>query len=112
MFSRPQHLVGGHQAVLLAEHFLGPHPLLDEDGQQAGRDAVAHGVGDVEADVVLVEAKDVVEVAADPAAEQVVDGEAAVRDLRQRLRQEARLEALGELQLLVDLLVGLLAAAC
>ena len=48
------------------------------------------------------------EVAADAAAEQVVNREAGVRHLRQRLRQEAGLDALGQLQFLVDLLVRLL----
>ena len=71
---------------------------------------MAHGVGDVEADVPFIQAKDVVKVAADPAAQQVMDREADVRDLGQRLRQEARLDALGQLQFLIDLLIGLLQA--
>ncbi len=102
-----EHLVGRHQAVLMAEDLFRPHSLFDEDRQEAGGDAVAHGVGDVEADMVLVEAEGVVEVAADPAAEQVVDGKAAVRDLGQCLREEARLQPLGQLQLLIDLLISL-----
>ncbi len=68
---------------------------------------MAHGIGDVEAQVVLVQAKGVVEVAADAVAQDVVDGKAYVRDLRHRLRQEARLDALGQLQFVVELLVEL-----
>ena len=78
-----EHLVGRHQPVLTAEHLLRLHPLLDEDRQQARRHPVPHRVGDVEADVLLVQPEDVVEVAADPAAQAIMHRESALRDLWQ-----------------------------
>ena len=80
-------------------------PLLTKIVKQAGGDAVAHRVGDVEADVLLVEAEDVVEVAADVADRPILDRETHLRHLRQGLRQEARLDPARELQLGVDLVI-------
>jgi len=71
---------------------------------------VAHGVGDVQPDMVLIQPEDVVEVAADPAAQQVMDGEPAARHLRGGLGEETGLDALGQVQLLVDLLLRRLQA--
>jgi hypothetical protein len=101
-----EHFARRDQAVLLAKDLLGPDAFLDKDGQQTGRDAVAHGVGHVKAQVGLVQAEDVVKVAADAAAGAVVDGEAHARQVGQGLRKQAALEPSGQFQLLVHLLVG------
>src|SRR5262249_30502386 len=68
-----QHFAGRNEAIALSEDFLRPHPLLDEDGQQAGGHAMTHRVSHVEADVAFIQTKEVVEVAADAATERVVD---------------------------------------
>src|SRR5579875_207700 len=104
----PEHFFGRHQAIIAAKHFLGLDPLFDENGQQTGGNAVAHNIGDVQADMIFVEAKHVIEVAANAIARQKVDGEATVRHFRQILRQETRLDALSQLQLIIDLLMKLL----
>ena len=66
---------------------------------------MAHRVGDVEADVVLVQPDDVVKVAADLAARPICTANRDARHFRQRLRQETRLEPAGRFQVQVNLLV-------
>ena len=58
----PVDVMPGHQVADL-EQLVEVHGL-----KQAGGHAVAHRVGDVKAEVLFVEAKDVVKIAADPAA--------------------------------------------
>ena len=67
---------------------------------------MTHGVGDIEADVMLVQAERIVEVAADVTDRSIFDREANLRQHRQTLRQKARLDPTRELQLAVDLLIG------
>src|SRR5262249_43734208 len=74
-----EHFARREQAVLLTENVLGLDPFFYEDRQKAGRDAVTHRVGDVETDVLFVQPKDVVKVAADSAAEPVVHGKPDAR---------------------------------
>ncbi len=69
---------------------------------------MAHHVGDVQSHVMLIEAEHVVDIAADAIAWQIMDGETAVRHHGQAPRQKARLDALGQLQFAVDLLMELL----
>src|SRR5438105_7473072 len=71
---------------------------------------MAHDVGDIEANVVLVEAEDVVEVAAHAAAGSIMDRKARRRQVGQTLWQHALLNAAGQVQLLVDLLIRRLQA--
>ena len=70
--------------------------LLDEHRQEGRRNAVPHGVGHVEADVLLVQAEDVVDIAADEGGRAEDHAEACGADLRQLAGQEVPLEAGGE----------------
>src|SRR5919204_2778323 len=92
-----------NQPIRGAADFLRLHDFLEEDGEQAGRHAVAHRVGDVKTDVLFVQAEDVVEVPTDLPTRAVIDGEADRAHRRQRLRQKAHLQAAGEGQVNVDL---------
>src|SRR5438128_2076661 len=105
-----QHLVGRQQTILLAGNLLGLDRLLEKDRQQAGGYAMAHDVGDIEANVVLVEAEDVIEVAADPATGSIMDRKPRRRQVGQALWQHALLNAAGQVQLLVDVLIRRLPA--
>src|SRR5262249_41143216 len=103
-----QHFSGWHEPIASGGNLLCPHAFFYENRQQTRRYSVPHRVGHVEADMVLIEAKDVVKVAADTPTEHVADGKTEPRHLGQRLRQKTELDALSQLQLLVDLLVSLL----
>ena len=67
---------------------------------------MTHSVGDVKAEVVLVQAKGVVEIAADPAARQVEDRQAGARHLGHGLRQKTLLDSPSQLQLLIHFLMS------
>ena len=63
---------------------------------------MADGVGDVEADVVLVQADDIVQVAADVGGGAEQRGEVGVADGRQPLGQEVPLDAAGQAELALE----------
>ncbi len=94
---------GLDECVAVAFDAFGYDGAFDEHGEQCGRHAVSDGVGDVEADVVFVEAHDVVNVTADPGGGSEDVGEFYAGDFGHFTGQEIALESGGELHFFVDL---------
>ncbi len=69
---------------------------------------MAHGIGDIKAQVVLIESKRVVEIASDAAGRQIEHGQLRPRHFRHGLRKKALLNATRQLQLLIHFSMGCL----
>src|SRR5207253_7200070 len=101
-----QHHLRRHESIARGGNLLRLNRLFQKDRQQTGRYAVTHRVGNVKADVMLVEAHDVVKVAADLPARVITDAEPRGADGRQRAGEKARLKPAGHRQVEFDLLIG------
>ena len=94
---------GFDESVGVAFDAFGYDGAFDEHGEQSGGHAVSDGVGDVETDVVFIEAHDVVNVTADPGGGSEDVGEFYAGDFGHFAGQEIALESGGELHFFVDL---------
>jgi len=95
---------GIEQAVAapIGEDFFGDQRLFDEHGEQCSGHAVAYGVADEEANVMLIKAHDIVKIATHitGGAEEAVKLHGA--DLRERFGEKILLDAGGEAEFFID----------
>jgi hypothetical protein len=95
--------VGGDEAVAGGGDFLGFEGAFEKDGEECCGHAVADGIGDEEAEVVFVEADDVVDIAGDvgSGAEEEVEGGGA--EGGEGSGEEVGLESGGEAEFFIEL---------
>jgi hypothetical protein len=92
----------GDDAVIVATDLLRGKAAADHHGQQRRRNAVAHGIGHEESQVVLVQPPNVVDVAADPVAGSPERRHRGPRQVGHGARQELPLHLCGQLQLVLQ----------
>ena len=98
-------LIGADDAVAgaVGVDFLGLEGAFEEDGEECGGHAVAHGIGDEEGDVVFIEACDVVDVTGDVGGGSEEDVEGDAIEAGELAWEEIDLEACGKAHFLIDL---------
>lgn len=95
--------VGRDEAIAGGGDFLGFEGAFEKDGEEGGGHSVADGIGDEEAEVVFVEAGDVVDVAGDVAGGSEEDVEGSGADGGEGAGEEIGLEACGEAEFFIEL---------